>query len=86
MEIINIFGYLGLLLLSNISWYLYCKNKDAKHKKAYSLIEDKVSELHNKSKTLMSESKTPIVLLDRSLFRDGVTDEEIANKVTIVNK
>lgn len=32
------------------------------------------------------QHKTPIVLFDRALLRDDVTDEDIANKITIINK
>ena len=32
------------------------------------------------------QHKTPIVLFDRTLLRDDVTDEDIANKITIINK
>ena len=32
------------------------------------------------------EIKTPIVLFDRSLLRDGLTSEDISNKITIINK
>jgi len=33
-----------------------------------------------------SQSKTPIVLFDKSLLRDDVTEKDIANKITIINK
>lgn len=32
------------------------------------------------------QHKTPIILFDRALLRDDVTDEDIANKITIINK
>jgi hypothetical protein len=32
------------------------------------------------------QSKTPIVLFDKSLLRDDVTEKDIANKITIINK
>lgn len=130
METAIVLGSLVLILLCNISWHLYCKDEESKHKKVESLLNDKLISQHDELNLLTHkikileqhikdvcsgdylikdvkgefsvcnhdvfysvyesadtpQHKTPIVLFDRTLLRDDVTDEDIANKITIINK
>lgn len=57
METAIILGSLVLILLCNISWHLYCKDEESKHKKVESLLNDKLISQHDELNLLTHKIK-----------------------------
>ena len=69
----------GNMIASNLDWIIKGVNGEF-----YPCKPDIFEKTYESADT--PQSKTPIVLFDKSLLRDDVTEKDIANKITIINK
>jgi hypothetical protein len=69
----------GVMTASNLDWIIKGVNGEF-----YPCKPDIFEKTYESADA--TERKNTIVLFDRSLLRDGVTNEEISNKITIINK